>query len=288
MRKLIVLLLLVLVPFVSWSFEVGAFFDLSNLDFARDRASTETTLPGADYLWGLEITGSDDVSSGLALDLAYRRDTILRNIAYTRLTYLDDFFSLSVGPFFGLLNSANSIVQSGLSTTVQLFIPGITFVRLRSDNSLSGRLIVTGDYIQEQSELAVGFYAPNVIPTVYLRSKRYTTKTDAGEMVDSLTEYGLIADIFQKNVPYRVQLTFAYQDAGRQYVEATTTDHSYGSLVLGARLSFSLLQAFTIVADLDSSIYTFGRGALVGEVSADSFLFRLSTGVVVDLAELAR
>ena len=283
MRKVIPFLLLITLSVGAFAFDIGAYFDLSNLDFARTRTSAETTLPGADYNWGVQVTGHDQLSEGLALDLSYSRDSVLRHIAFTRMAYMDDFFSITVGPFFGLLNSPNTIVQSGLSTTVELYIPGLTFLRLRSDNSLSGRLVVTGDYIQEQSELAIGFYTPNVIPTVYVASKRYTAKTDAGEAVDSLTEYGITTDIYQKNVPYRVVLNFAYQDAGRQFVETTTVNHSYGSVVVGARVTLSLFEAFTVVADLDSSIYTFGRDFLLGEVSSDSFLFRLSTGVEVNL-----
>lgn len=287
MRKLMFFAIVLSVPALGFAFQVGAYFDMSNLDFARTRTSADTGLPGSDYLWGIQATGRDQLSDALALDLSYSRDTVLRHIAYTRLEYTDDFFSIVVGPFFGLFNSTNSIVQSGLSTTVELYVPGITFLRLRSDNSLSGRLVVTGDYIQEQSELAVGFYAPNVIPTIYVRSKRYTEKTAAGESVDSRTEYGVVADLFQKNVPYRIALNFAYQDAGRQFVETTTSDHSYGSLVLGARFTLNLMDAFTVVADLDSSIYTFGLQDLVGEVNADSFLFRLSTGIEVDLDAFA-
>ena len=283
MRKALPLLLLMTLSVGAFAFDVGAYFDLSNLDFVRTRTAADTTLPGAAYLWGVQVSGRDQLSEGLALDLSYSRDSVLRNIAFTRLAYIDDFFSITVGPFFGLLNSPTSIVQSGLSTTVELYIPGVTFLRLRSDNSLSGRLVVTGDYIQEQSELAIGFYTPNVIPTLYIASKRYTTKTDAGEAIDTLTEYGITTDIFQKNVPYQVALNFAYQNAGRQFVEATTVNHAYGSLVIGARITLSLFEAFTVIADLDSSIYTFGREFLIGEVSSDSFLFRLSTGVEVNL-----
>ena len=287
MRKVVPLLLFVTLSVGAFAFEVGAYFDLSNLDFPSSRTAAETTLPGADYIWGIRVTGRDQLSEGLALDLSYCRDSVLRRIAFTRIAYTDDFFSITVGPFFGLLNSPNTIVQSGLSTTVELYIPGVTFLRLRSDNSLSGRLVVTGDYIQEQSELAIGFYTPNVIPTVYVASKRYTTKTDAGEAVDSLTEYGITTDIFQKNMPYQIALNFAYQDAGRQFVEATTVNHAYGSVVIGARITLSLFDAFTVVADLDSSIYTFGRDFLLGEVSSDSFLFRLSTGLEINLDAFA-
>ena len=283
MRKVVPLLLLITLSVGAFAFEAGAYFDLSNLDFPSARTADETALPGADYIWGLRVTGRDQLSEGLALDLSYCRDSVLRHIAFTRIAYTDDFFAITVGPFFGLLNSPDTLVQSGLSTTVELYIPGVTFLRLRSDNSLSGRLVVTGDYIQEQSELAIGFYTPNVIPTIYVTSKRYTTKTDGGEAVDSLTEYGITTDIFQKNVPYQVQLNFAYQDAGRQFVETTTVNHAYGSVVIGARFTLSRFEAFTVVADLDSSIYTFGHDFLLGQVSSDSFLFRLSTGVELNL-----
>ena len=57
--------------------------------------------------------------------------------------------------------------------------------------------------------------------------------------------------------------------------------------MIGARVTLWLFDAFTVVADLDSSIYTFGRDFLLGEVSSNSFLFRLSTGVEVNLDTFA-
>lgn len=276
----IILLLVLSLPLAA--FEIGAYYNVSNLDYRNNRTSSATGLPGTEYPMGVRVTGRDELSEGLALDLTYDYDSILRSIAYTRLSYIDDYFAITFGPFFGVLNSTGNFVQSGISTTVELFLPGIAFARLRSDNSLSGRLIVAGDYIQEQSELAIGFYAPNVIPTVYVNSKRYTSKTDAGENVDTLNEYGVRTDIFQKAIPYRVNLNFAYQTAGRQFIETATTTQTYGSVVLGIRLDLTLFEFLTFTADLDSSIYTFGLEDLVGEVSADSFLFRLSTGLSID------
>ena len=278
-RLVVTLALLVLVTVGAASFELGAYFDLSNLDFARERPVTATTLPGDSYLWGVAVTGHQELSDSLELDLAFRSDPILRNVGYTLLSYTDRFFRLRLGPFFGLLNSPGTILQSGLSTTVELFVPGIAVLTLRSDNSLSGRLVVAGDYIQEQSELSVGFFVPNAIPRIYIRTKRYTWKTDTGEAVDSFSAYGLETDIFQKNIPYRVVLDFSYQDSSRAFVEAATTTHRYGALVLGTELSVELFDQLTVQADLESSVYAFGRDALVGQTVADRFLFRLRTGL---------
>lgn len=278
-RLVATIVLLVTVSGALSAFELGAYFDLSNLDFARDRPVSATTLPGDSYLWGIAVTGDQELSDELRLALSFRSDPVLRNVGYTLLTYTDRFFSLRLGPFFGILNSPNTILQSGLSTTVELFVPGIAVLTLRSDNSLSGRLVVTGDYIQEQSELSVGFFVPNAIPRVYVRTKRYTWKTDAGEAVDSFSAYGLETDIFQKNIPYRVVLDFSYQDTTRSFVEATTTTHRFGALVVGTEVSIELFDRLTLTADLESNVYAFGRDALVGQTVADRFLFRLRTGL---------
>jgi hypothetical protein len=277
-RPVLVLLLALAAAGAATAFEAGASFDIGNLDFARDRDSTATSLPGDRYLWGVSVYGNQQLSDQLAIDLEFRNDPVLRNVGYTLLTYTDRFFSLRLGPFFGLLNSPTTILQSGLSTTVRVFVPGIAVLSLRSDNSLSARLVVAGDYIQEQSELSVGFFVPNAIPTVYARTRRYTWKTATGEAIDSLSAYGLETDIFQKNIPYRVVLDFAYHANSRTFVEATTLSHSYGALVLGTDVSVELFDRLTAHLELESSIYMFGRDELVGQSSADRFLFRLSTG----------
>jgi hypothetical protein len=258
------------------------------MDFARARASTETTLPGSPlYLWGIRATARDQLSDDLRLEISYAHDFVLRNTLLTRLAYAGDYFSFVVGPFFGVFNSPTSLIQSGLSTTVEVLVPGILSVRLRSDSSLGGRLVIPGDFVQERNELAVGFYTANVIPTVYTCAKRYTHLTASGEQTDTQTAYGIRADIFQKNVPYRISLDFAYQDTARRYAEETTVLHEFGAVVLGLRLSVDIGESVAAVVDLDSSIYTFGREFLLGETSADSFLFRLSTGFELDLSAFA-
>lgn len=261
--------------------EISATFDLSNLDFARDRGVTATSLPGQDFLWGVGVSGSQELTPETLVTMEYRNDPILRQIIYTRLQYTDAFFRVTIGPFFGIFNAPDTLLQSGLSTSVQIFAPGIATVGLRSDTSLSGRLVVEGDYIQERSELSLGFFVPNALPTVYIRSKRYSYRTDAGENVDSLTEYGLETVVFQKNIPYRVTLDFAYHFASRQFVETGTTTHGYGALVLGTDVQATVADLFDILLDLETSIYTFGTDFLVGAVSSETFRFRARAGVSI-------
>lgn len=276
-------LLMLFVAASASGFELGARFNIGNLDFARERPSTATTLPGDEYIWGVTVTGNQELGNGLGIDLSYTDDPTLRHIGYTRVRYSDQFFSITVGPFFGLFNSPSSILQSGLTTSVSLFLPGVARLTLRTDTSLGARLSVEGDYIQELSEISVGFFLPNVLPTLSLTTKRFTERTAAGEQIDLFTQYALETDIFQKNVPYRVVLLFAFQNNSRQFIEETTSIHSYGSIVLGLETTVELFRAVNLIADLDSSVYTFGREALLGQTNSSTFLFRLSTGVSLDL-----
>lgn len=258
--------------------EIGAHGTLGTLDFARDRDSTASSLPGDIYLWGIGVFGTQAISEDLAIDIEFDSDPILRNIGSTLLTYRGPFFSIRFGPFFGILNAPGTIVQSGLSTTVHLFVPGIVILGLRSDTSLASRLVAPGDYIQEQSELSLGVYVPNAIPTLYARTKRYTWKTTTGEAVDTLHAYGLRTDVFEKNVPYRVVLDFAYQDASRTFHDAQPSTHRHGSLVLGKKIVLDVFDPLRLLVDLESSIYTFGLDELLGETSRDRYLFRLRVG----------
>jgi hypothetical protein len=194
------------------------------------------------------------------------------------MSYTDRFFSVRIGPFFGILNDSGHIVRPGLSTTVDLFVPDVIRFSLRSDTPIGGRLVGTGNYIQERSELSIGFFVPNAMPTFFVRSRRFTSMAQSGETVLEMTSYGIETDVFQSGIPYRVALSAAYQDAAHIVRAGTTTTHRYGALVLGTGIMAELFHTITLTADLEGSIYTFGRDALQGE-SSDRFLFRLRTGV---------
>ncbi|MFW6213132.1 MAG: hypothetical protein ACOC8L_09545, partial [Spirochaetota bacterium] len=266
-----------------FSLDLSLNVNFSNFDFARDRAVDATSLPPSDLMWSVGASGTQELAEDVFVDFAYRDDPVLRRQFFTRLQYTDEFFRFVFGPFFGLWNAPDTILQSGLSTTVELFVPGLITVALRSDTSLSARLVVPGDYIQEQSELSLGFFVYNAIPRIYLRSKRYTYKTSLGERIDSLTEYGLRTDVFQKNIPYQLILDFGYQRGIKTFMEPTTVTHGFGALTIATEVDASLTDAFTIFASLEGSIYTFGTDFLVGSVNSDQFMFRTTAGARLQL-----
>ena len=267
--------------------DLEARFRLSNLEFDRDRVVTDQSLPGDRLDWAVSALVRQPLSDQLSVAFEFDSDPVLRNVVYARLNYIDSFFSVAVGPFFGLLNGGGSFVKSGLSTTVTLFAPGIAVATLRSDTSLSGRLVVPGDYIQEQSELSLGFYVPNAIPTLYVRSRRFSYRAEGGgENVDQLMAYGLETRVFQKNAPYRLTVDFAYQSGSRVFGDPATgarVEHGFGALVVGTAVTAELFDRWTAHVDLDSAIFLFGTGDLLGASRGDKFLFRITTGIGLSL-----
>lgn len=296
----VALALLALLPLTrAPALSAGGLFSIGNLVFPIDRAATDTTFNGQTFPFGISIDGNQRVNDALTIDgnIVYN-DPILRNYAYAKFTYRESYFSVGVGPSFGFFNSSSQLLRSGLTASVEVDWPGVAFISYDTNNTIGGALVSTGDYIQAENDISLGFYVPNAICSLNLLSRSYTAKTDAGSTVDDFREYSFKTDIFKKNVPYRIALSFAYQTLSKSFVVgATTTKQTLGSLVLGTRVEADVTNAITYVFDLTSSVYTFGQDALVGLSNPGTwpgtllgnnlgYLFTLSTGVQINIDQL--
>jgi hypothetical protein len=285
---LILFIFLTSLPVGIDALEIGGTFNFENLRFDRDRAETEDSFSGDDYYWGGSVFATHSFSEELAIETGFYQDTILRNVLYTTLHYNTQYLSLGVGPFFGFFNSTSTILKSGISTRVEFSLPGKVFASLGSDNSIGGRLVEEDDYLQEGSAIAFGFYVPNAICSLNLRNKKFTQKQAALETVDNLTEYAFDTEIFQKNLPYRVTLSFGYQTMEKKYIAASTTRHTLNSIILGADSRIALNRWLDLLVCLDSSIYTFGQNELAGVSNPGpwGYTFRSSIGCAANLERL--
>lgn len=275
----------------TYALTVGAMFDIGNLAFQPNRASTDTTFPGTYYPWGISVIGSQQISDTMSINTGFLQDTVLRNIAYTTVTFQSNYFSVGAGPSLGVFNSTASPLTPGIETSVRIQIPGIVYLSYGGDSTLGSSLVQTGDYLQQRSSVSLGFYIPNAIASANILTKKYTDKTAAGSTIDQLTLYSFQTDIYQKNVPYRVNLTFGYQTLSKTYVAgSTTTVAQLGSIIVGTRLNFRVSDLLNFVADLNSSVYTFGQKALVGlsNPGPNGYLFHLQTGVQVNLDSILK
>jgi hypothetical protein len=261
----------------GFALDLGAQMWIGNLGFRADRAVSDVSFPGQDYFWGLSLYGTQRISDTLGFETGFYADPVLRNISYTLFSYNQKVLSVGIGPFFGFFNDWNTLLKSGISTEVRLELPGIVFLGFRSDSSIGGELVETGDYLQARSDISFGFYVPNAICTLSLESRKFEQKTTAAKVIDSLTEYTFSTDIFQKNVPYRLIVSFAYQSLSKSVIAATTTATVLNSLVIGTEVDITLAESLLLQTGLIGTVYSFGTGTLVG--SAGSLLFRAFTGI---------
>jgi hypothetical protein len=274
----------VLLPQGIAGLEIGGSFRLGTLGFALDRAQTDATFSGDKLQWGASLSVQQPLSDDFSFASAFERDLILRNTVYNTLTFRQSFLRIGVGPFFGVFNSTVSILKPGLTTSVQVEFPGVAYLYFRSDSTIGGRLVEVGDYTQERSDVAAGIYVGSVILSANLRSRRFSQKTSAAvETVDGLTAYALETDIFRKNAPYKILLSFGYHQLTRTFVDAALAEpvrHALNSIVLGTNVDMYITGFLTTSLNLESSIYTFGGGSLLGisNPGPGGYLFRVSVG----------
>jgi hypothetical protein len=275
------LVLVVIAAGSAGAFDLGIETWVGNLGFRTDRAVSDTSLPGADYFWGVSVYGSQPVTDTVSMETGFFSDPVLRNTERTIFTYNAKFLSVGIGPIFGLFNDLGTPVKSGLSATVRLEYPGVVFLALRSDASIGGSLVQVGDYAQELTDITLGIFFPNAICSLSMNTRSFEQKAASQDVTDSLTEYAFTTELYKKNVPYRLRLWLAFQDMSRSFVSASTTTATLDSLILGTQVEVTLAGPIVIRAGVEGNIYSFGQGSLVGGDS--TFLFRTFAGVKMNL-----
>lgn len=276
-------------PVYGW--ETGGELALSSLNFHPDRKPEDTHFSAYYFPIQYSVFVSHRLDENMSFDLTYSKDNILRNILFGNFSYEMDYFSLQVGPFFGVGVSTEVPVKAGLLASIELRSPGTVYVLLRSGrslnllnifrgNALSGSVSSEGDFIQENNEVRLGVYLRNTILSLFVQSKIFTEYTSSyGTVSDSQTDYGTRTEVFQKNIPFRIVLSFFFRNMTRYYEDiASPTKHTIGSLIFGSRVEYAYNSRWTAYVDLESSIYSFGLNDLIGEFAGTDYLFTLKTG----------
>ena len=272
----------------AFGLEVKGTIRGANMGFAEERSDSDTSFTGTDFFWNGSILFKQDMLGDFMVEGGLYKDLILRNVAFSLLQYKTDYFSVGLGTFVGIGNSQTFPAKSGISTLMRLELPGVVYVSFLSDNSLDGMPSETGDYIQRRNTLSLGFSVFDAICSLNLDSKWFELDTGDVNITDSLIDYSFLVEIYKKNVPYRVSLSFSYEYLLRNYIDGITDPtHGLHSLVLGAELYLMLGKNFSIFLGSDGAIYSWGSGQLGGfsDLGFDPYLYRGYIGVAFTLAE---
>jgi hypothetical protein len=284
---LIAVLAGVMAPTAALAIDVTATYRIENLAFDPDRKSTDNSFSGSDFPMGFSLGVSETSQQDLSMKAEYVHDAVLRNILTGLVTYRGNMFSFGVGPFVGFLNTDQLIPKVGVASSFTVEWPGAAFVQLWLDNSSANRLADEGDYLQERNNISLGFYVPNAICSVNLLNKRFSEMTALGEVTDSMTEYSFVADIYHKNVPFKIVVKFGLQSVTRDFdIAGPDATHTLNSIVLGTRFDMNVTESVAMTIDLDSSLYTWGQDDLIGISNPGTYLFRAVAGVTVNASKL--
>ena len=118
-----------------------------------------------------------------------------------------------------------------------------------------------------------------------IKSKIFS-RNDAvdGVITDSLTDYSIVTDIFQKNTPFKILFSFTYRNLSRHFEDpAVESKHTIGSLIVGTRFDYTWRDNYTFYAGLESSLYSFGMADLFGEFGSSNYLFTLTVGCKINV-----
>jgi hypothetical protein len=265
----------------SFGLDLGVETWVGNLGFRSDRDASDTRLPGSNYFWGISVFGTQSITEAINLETGFYSDPVLRNLTRTVFTYKTKFMSVGLGPIFGLFNDLGTPIKSGLSATVKLEYPNIVFLYLRADSSIGGSLVQVGDYAQVLTNATLGLYLNNAICTVSVNNRSFEQKADSQYVTDRLAEYTFAAELYKKNVPYRLHLWMGYHDLSRSYIDSSTTTATLGSVIFGTQVDVTLAGPMLLSVGLEANVYSFGLGTLKGGDS--DFLFRSFAGLKLNL-----
>lgn len=295
--------------------ELGTFFDIGNMSFPETPLTT-TDFPSDSYPWGLTVTGRQVINEGMEINFGYTNDRVVNHLVHSTFIYNGEFFSIGAGPAFGVLNSTTTPLQPGMSTESRVAWPGKLFLSFDMFSSIGYRLSSPGDYSQSKNNLTIGFYVPNAICTVGMDQKSYTEVVSTyGEGTDKQTDFSFKADIFQKNVPFRVLIGLIYRQHSKEYmrnlIDGTLTHtppddpafslaitpsslkESLNSILLQSKVTFQVTPYLTLMVDAHSNLFSFGKITndetdaddlmSIPSTLPDSFLFEVKVGFTFDL-----
>jgi hypothetical protein len=283
MKKIVFgIVILFLVPcFSSFGFEIGADFRIGNLAFSHERSSSDLSFVGDNFDWGISVFADHQLTDALRIDMGFYSDQILRNVAYTTISYVEGFVSFTVGPMFGYFNSnLDPILKPGISALIKLDFPNLLFLGIGADSTINTRLSTDKDYIQEKTSIVGGFYVPNAICTLAMTQKKFTQLLGGIEVDDSLLEFSFLADIYKKNTPYTLNVGFAYQILSKNFVGVSQQE--LGSILVKAALEINITEAIFLVVGADASVYTYGYAALIA-VPTPFFTFNSHAGIKLNI-----
>jgi hypothetical protein len=217
---------------------------------------------------------------------AYERDPVLGNRVLANISMRFEFIRLTMGPFIGVFNAGEQVINPGLAAALKLDFPGVIFASLEAGSTLGSLAALPGEYLQQTGDAALGFWVPSVVCTLSVNAKTFTRrKTDDLLIKDERTRYQFRADVFTKNVPYTVYIDLGYQILKRSYLTGqTSAADELKSLYMGFEGTYRITPAFRLMVGAEFPVYAWGESPLKSP-ERNAFLYEFRGGLIWTLPE---
>jgi hypothetical protein len=114
-----------------------------------------------------------------------------------------------------------------------------------------------GDYTAEMTSFSLGFWLPNLVNTLSVNSKKYSTyQTNTLYTEDELHRFSNRFQIHAKPEPYTIAIDMGYQTLSRSY--NSSDKDTLRSIFLGFETALTVKPRLTIVFGAEMPIYSWG------------------------------
>lgn len=285
MKRFYALFALVLTTSTGFALDLNLNSSMTNIFWSGDRKADTAGLEfkGADLFYSVDGWISQEIGDGLGMKAGFSNDMILRKKAFADIFYKFDNFTFTVGPFFSTFNTVEKWFNPGILAAFQMDIPGWIFLKVGFQSNLGGMSKV-GEFIISDQFATAGLYLPNGIITGGMRDRSFQQTTGANAtVIDSLTDFNLSTEVFEKNFPVRYAFDMRYQILNRSYQAATVKTSPVHSILLDNKFTWETSPGLSLYGAFGFNLLSFGTDSTVYSVPKQGFLYTASLGMKTKL-----
>ena len=240
--------------------DLSSTFNIGNLGFSSNNTSSTPHV-----IWGVSVTGKEDISDSIAFSGSVINDEISGNRLDSRLIFKSTYVIVGIGPSIATFNNGQLQPKPAINAIATVQKEGVFFLTSEIYSTFGNLSDPANDYSQLETSIALGFNVPNAICTFSFRNKQYTQfHTDSSALVAKTTDlqtlYQMEADIHKKNIPFHLLITLGFKSIQRLFPSNDPAERSLagiGSAFIGVGTIVKISKTLVLQAGIDSGLYNF-------------------------------
>ena len=209
------------------------------------------------FQWGASLYYED--FSGTDENLFYRFDLVRAPVGgyclESLLEFRKEWYSLGLGPVFGIINESLSLVKPGLQGRLKAQWPGKLFGEIGGMTVPAQYSGAENDYSTYSSFYTLGFYLrQNHILCYFTQTiSDYSSTSRDAPYSDKYTSYIFYSDFYEKTSLFMIQTKLGYEILNKTFSDGS--DIELRNILLGLQADFFINARASVFIGLDNKIY---------------------------------